>query len=81
MTKIYTSGKLLFTFVIMLRLLCVNTCTFLAYLLHRLLKKTTYHVRQKNNNGEIFLEKYILLRNLMLQLAIILFFFFFYKNQ
>lgn len=27
--------------------------------------------RQKNNNGELFLEKYIVLRNLMLQLAII----------
>lgn len=40
----YTSGKLLFTFVIMFRLFFffVNTCTFSAYLLHLLLKKKSH---------------------------------------
>lgn len=56
----YTSGKLLFTFVIMFSFF-VNTCTFSAYLLHLLLKKKSHtlltEMQEQNENAKLFLRK------------------------
>lgn len=73
----YTSSKLLFTFlVVMFRLTFVCKYVYIFSLFIAPLNHMPYY-RQKNKWKILFLEKDILLQNLMLQLA----FFFFLQNS